>query len=178
MKKILVISSSIRAKSNSEALADSFAKGASDAGNEVETISLKGKNLAFCKGCLACQKIGKCVIDDDANAIADKMEQTDVIAFASPVYYYSISGQLKTMIDRVNSLYPKDYKFRDIYFLATAAEDEEETFEGAEKAIQGWIDCFEKAKLKGTVYCGGVNYGGDIAGNAALQKAYDMGKNV
>ena len=58
MKKILVISSSIRAKSNSEALADSFAKGASDAGNEVETISLKGKNLAFCKGCLACQKIG------------------------------------------------------------------------------------------------------------------------
>ena len=178
MKKVLVISSSIRAKSNSEALAASFAKGASDAGNEVETISLKGKKLAFCKGCLACQKIGKCVIDDDANAIADKMEQADVITFASPVYYYSISGQLKTMIDRVNSLYPKDYKFRDIYFLATAAEDEEETFEGAEKAIQGWIDCFEKAELKGTVYCGGVNGGGDIAGNAALQKAYDMGKNV
>lgn len=178
MKKILVISSSMRAKSNSEALADSFAKGAADAGNEVEKISLKGKNLAFCKGCLACQKIGKCVIDDDANAIADKMEQADVIAFASPVYYYSISGQLKTMIDRVNCLYPKDYKFRDIYFLATAAEDEEETFEGAEKAIQGWIDCFEKAELKGTVYCGGVNDGGDIAGNAALQKAYDMGKNV
>ncbi len=178
MKKILVISSSIRAKSNSEALADSFAKGAADAGNEVETISLKGKNLAFCKGCLACQKIGKCVIDDDASAIADKMEQADVIAFASPVYYYSISGQLKTMIDRVNSLYPKDYKFRDIYFLATAAEDDEETFEGAEKAIQGWIDCFEKAKLKGTVYCGGVNDGGDIDGNAVLQRAYDMGKNV
>lgn len=178
MKKVLVISSSIRAKSNSEALADLFAKGAADAGNDVETISLKGKNLAFCKGCLACQKIGKCVIDDDANAIADKMKQADVIAFASPVYYYSISGQLKTMIDRVNSLYPKDYKFRDIYFLATAAEDEEETFEGAEKAIQGWIDCFEKAELKGTMYCGGVNDGGDIDGNAVLQRAYDMGKNV
>ena len=178
MKKVLVISSSIRAKSNSEALADSFAKGAADAGNEVETITLKNKKLAFCKGCLACQKIGKCVIDDDANAIADKMEQADVIAFANPVYYYSISGQLKTMIDRVNSLYPKDYKFRDIYFLATAAEDEEETFEGAEKAIQGWIDCFENAELKGTVYCGGVNDGEDITGNAALQRAYDMGKNV
>lgn len=82
------------------------------------------------------------------------------------------------MIDRVNSLYPKDYKFRDIYFLSTAAEDEEEAFEGAEKAIQGWIDCFEKAELKGTVYCGGVNDGGDIAGNTALQKAYDIGKSV
>lgn len=178
MKKVLIISSSIRAKSNSEILADSFARGASDAGNEVEIVSLKDKKLAFCKGCLACQKIGRCVIDDDANTIADKMEQADVIAFASPVYYYSISGQLKTMIDRVNSLYPKDYKFRDIYFLSTAAEDEEEAFEGAEKAIQGWIDCFEKAELKGTVYCGGVNDGGDIAGNTALQKAYDIGKSV
>lgn len=178
MKKILVISSSLRAKSNSKNLADSFAKGAKEAGNEVEIISLKDKQLAFCKGCLACQKIGKCVINDDANAIADKMEQADVIAFASPVYYYSISGQLKTLIDRVNSLYSRDYKFRDIYFLSTAAEDEEETFEGAEKAIQGWIDCFEKAELKGKVYCGGVNDGGDIEENIALQNAYKMGKDA
>lgn len=178
MKKILVISSSLRAKSNSECLANSFANGAIDAGNEVEIINLKDKNLAFCKGCLACQKIGKCVINDDANAITDKMEQADVIAFASPVYYYSISGQLKTLIDRANSLYSRNYKFRDIYFLSTAAEDEKETFEGAEKAIQGWIDCFEKAELKGKVYCGGVNNGGDIKENTTLQNAYEMGKNV
>lgn len=178
MKKILVISSSLRAKSNSECLANYFANGARDEGNEVEIINLKNKNLAFCKGCLACQKIGKCVINDDANAITDKMEQADVIAFASPVYYYSISGQLKTLIDRANSLYLRNYKFRDIYFLSTAAEDEKETFKGAEKAIQGWIDCFENAELKGKVYCGGVDNGGDIGENTALQNAYEMGKNV
>lgn len=95
MKKVLVISSSIRAKSNSEILADSFARGASDAGNEVEIISLKDKKLAFCKGCLACQKIGRCVIDDDANTIADKMKQADVIAFASPstITRYPVSSK-------------------------------------------------------------------------------------
>ena len=55
MKKILVISSSLRRNSNSEALAEAFAKGAAEAGNEVETITLKGKELHFCTGCLACQ---------------------------------------------------------------------------------------------------------------------------
>lgn len=178
MKNVIVISSSLRKKSNSESLCDYFAKGAKDAGNAVEIINLKDKELSFCKGCLACQSIGKCVIDDSANEIAEKMEKADVIVFASPVYYYSISGQLKTLIDRVNCLYSRNYKFRDIYFLSTAAEDERETFEGAEKAIQGWIDCFERAELKGSVYCGGVNDGGDIKDNAALKKAYEMGKNV
>ena len=65
MKKILVISSSLRHDSNSDALAEAFAKGAAEAGNEVESITLKGKNLHFCTGCLACQKTQKCVIADD-----------------------------------------------------------------------------------------------------------------
>ena len=88
MKKVLVIGTSLRAKSNSQVLADAFAVGAREAGNEVEELSLRGKDLAFCKGCLACQKIGKCVINDDANAIAEKMKAADVIAFATPIYYY------------------------------------------------------------------------------------------
>ena len=66
MKKILVISSSLRRNSNSDALAEAFAKGAAEAGNEVETITLKGKELHFCTGCLACQKTQRCVIADDA----------------------------------------------------------------------------------------------------------------
>ena len=60
-KKVLIISTSLRKNSNSDALAKSFAEGAHSAGNEVETISLTGKNIAFCKGCLACQSIGHCM---------------------------------------------------------------------------------------------------------------------
>lgn len=110
-KKVLVISTSLRNQSNSEILADSFIEGAEAAGNVVEKLSLKDKKIDFCKGCLACQELHKCVIEDDAVAIAEKMKQADVIAYASPIYYYEMSGQMKTLLDRANSLYPSNYAF-------------------------------------------------------------------
>ncbi len=177
-KKILIVTSSLRANSNSDALAQAFAQGAREAGNEVETITLKGKNIAFCKGCMSCQKTLKCAIRDDANEIAEKVKCADVIVFATPVYYYGISGQLKTLLDRCNPLFNSDYKFRDVYLLATAAEKDDSAVEGSVKGIQGWVDCFEKARFAGTVFCGGVDAPGEIRGNAALQKACEAGKTV
>lgn len=177
-KKVLVISSSLRARSNSESLADAFIKGAQEAGNEVEKVTLKGKTIGFCQGCLACQKLGHCVINDDAVAITEKMLHADVIAFATPIYYYEMAGQLKTMLDRANALYSLDYAFRDIYVLSTAAEDEEHVPERAVAGVTGWIDCFAKARLAGTVFAGGVAAMGDIAGHKALEKAYAMGKKA
>lgn len=90
MKKVLVISSSLRHGSNSEALAEEFARGAREAGNDVELITLRGKDIKFCIGCLSCQKTQKCVIKDDAPAIVAKMHDADVICFASPIYYYEM----------------------------------------------------------------------------------------
>ena len=177
-KKVLIVSSSFRKNSNSEMLATEFANGVKDAGNDVEVITLRDKNLNFCKGCLACQKTMQCVIKDDAVEIAEKMKKADVLVFVTPVYYYSISGQLKTMLDRANPLYPSDYQFRDIYLLTCAAEDEESTAIGAKKAIQGWVDCFGKAKFKATVFGGGVGDPGDMEGHKALKEAYNMGKTV
>ena len=58
-------------------LADKFVEGAKAAENEVEKISLVGKNLQFCKGCLACQRLGRCVINDDVNGIMSKVLQAD-----------------------------------------------------------------------------------------------------
>lgn len=177
-KKVIVISASLRANSNSALLAEKFAQGAIDAGNKVEIISLKGKNIAFCRGCLACQKTGSCVIKDDAIDITEKVMNADVVAWATPIYYYEMSGQMKTLIDRMNSLFPRDYKFRDIYFMASATEEEEYVPERAIAGLQGWIDCYEHAELKGIVFCGGVTDPCDIAGNTKLSAAYDMGKNV
>ena len=177
-KKVVVISTSLRANSNSALLAEQFANGVMDAGHDVEVISLNGKNIGFCIGCLACQKTGSCVIKDDAIEITEKVLNADVVAWATPIYYYEMSGQMKTLIDRMNSLFPRDYKFRDIYFMASAAEEEEYVPERAIAGLQGWIDCYEKAELKGTVFCGGVNAPGDISGNLKLNEAYEMGKNV
>lgn len=104
----------VRAHSNSDELAKAFARGAEEAGNEVEIISLKGKNISYCTGCMACQKTQECVLKDDAVEIVGKIKNAHVLAFATPVYYYCLSGQLKTLLDRCNPLFPSDYTFRDL----------------------------------------------------------------
>lgn len=177
-KKVLIISSSPRKGGNSETLAAAFAKGAGEAGNRVETIYLREKQYGFCRGCFACLKLGRCVIKDDAQNIVEKMHEADVLVFATPVYYYSVSGQLKTMLDRANPLFDSDYTFTKAYLLATAAEDKPYTFEGTRTAVQGFIDCFERCELSGTVFAGGVNDIGDINSHPALKEAYEMGKEV
>ncbi|MBQ6305915.1 MAG: flavodoxin family protein [Bacteroidales bacterium] len=178
MKKVVVISTSMRAGSNSQQLAEQFAKGAKAAGNQVEFISLKGKEIKFCVGCLACQKLGACVIKDDVNDIMDKVLEADVVCWATPIYYYEMSGQMKTLIDRMNAMYPKDYSFRNVYLLTTATENEEETPKRAETGLTGWIECYPNSRLAGTLFCGGVTMPRDIEGNGKLQEAYELGKNV
>lgn len=177
-KQVLILSSSPRKGSNSEMLAASFAAGAQAAGHRVKTVFLREKTFGFCRGCLACLKVGHCVIADDAVEIARDMHDADVLVFATPVYYYSVSGQLKTMLDRANPLYGSDYAFTKAYLLATAAEDAPDTVEGAVKAVQGWVDCFDRCQLVHTVFAGGVNAVGEIAGHPALEKAYQLGREL
>ncbi len=178
-KNVLILSTSPRKGGNSDILADEFERGARDAGCRTEKISLRDKTIGFCKGCLACQKTQRCVIRDDADLIAQKMKTADVIAFATPVYYYEMCGQMKTMLDRSNPLYPSDYAFRDIYLLATAADADESAMDGAVKGLEGWIACFEKAALKGVVRAVGVDDAGAVRRTpTALEAAYRMGNEV
>ncbi len=178
MKRVIVISTSLRKGSNSDMLADQFAEGAKAAGHEVEKISLVGKNIQFCKGCLGCQKLGRCVINDDVNDIMAKVLQADVICWATPIYYYEMSGQMKTLIDRMNAMYEQDYHFRDIYLLTTAAENETETPKRAEIGLTGWIDCYPKSHLAAHLFCGSVNDACEIEGNAKLQEAFELGEKI
>lgn len=177
-KKVLVISTSLRNQSNSEALADAFAAGAAAAGHQVEKVSLRDKNISFCRGCFACLELKQCVLKDDAVDIVRKMHDADVIAFATPIYYYEMSGQMKTLLDRANALYGSDYAFHDIYMLTAAAEDEAYVPERAVSGLTGWIDCFERAVLAGTVFAGGVNDAGEIKGHPALTEACEMGAAI
>lgn len=179
MSNILVISTSLRPRSNSDILTERLVAGARDAGHQVEEISLKGKELKYCIGCLACQKTQRCVQKDDALWIADKMKDADTLVFSTPIYYYEMSGQMKTLLDRMNPLYSSDYRFRRVYVLSVAAEDETSTPEKAVSGLEGWVDCFEKAKLCGSLFVGGLNGPGEASANAeALEKAYQFGKNL
>ncbi|MDE6140275.1 MAG: flavodoxin family protein [Alistipes sp.] len=178
MKTILVISTSLRANSNSYALAAEFVRGAEEAGNNVELLTLADKDLRFCRGCLACVKSGKCTIKDDASEIVAKMHDADAIAFATPIYYYEMSGAMKTLLDRSNPLYDSDYRFTDIYMLSSAAEDQTHVPSRAISGLEGWIECFGRARLAGSVFAGGVTDPGDIAGHAALKTAYELGRSL
>lgn len=179
MSNVLVISTSLRAKSNSDILAEQLIAGANDAGHEVEYISLKGKEIKFCIGCLACQKTQKCVQKDDAVEIAEKVKNADTLVFVTPIYYYEMSGQMKTLLDRLNPLYSSDYKFRKVYMLSTAAEDEEYVPEKAVSGLNGWIDCFEKAEFAGSLFCGGINAPGEAGKKDVEQnEVYEFGKSI
>ena len=177
-KKVLVISTSLRNNSNSDALADEFIRGVQESGNQVEKVSLRGKAINYCRGCFACLTTGRCAIRDDANAIVEKMLHADVLVFSSPIYYYEMCGQMKTLLDRANPLYSLDYQFRDVYFLSAAAENEESVDSRAVSGLEGWITCFPKSRLAGKVFAGGVTDPGEIQNHAALAKAYEAGKNV
>ena len=178
MKKVLIISTSLRGNSNSHRLAEDFGRGATESGNEVELITLHHKDIHFCIGCLSCVKTGKCVIKDDAPYIVGKMHDADVLVFATPIYYYEMSGQMKTLLDRANPLFGGDYKFTDVYMLTSAAENEPEVPARAISGLEGWIECFDRARLAGDVFAGGVTAPGEIKDHPSLKTAYDMGRNI
>lgn len=177
-KNVLIVSTSPRKGSNSDALAEEFARGARDAGHQVEKLSLIGKDLRFCQGCLSCVRTGRCPIPDDAGEIVKRIHDADTLVFATPIYYYEMCGQMKTLLDRCNPLYGSDYAFRDVYLLSAAAEDAKGTDRRAVSGLEGWISCFEKARLAGAVFAGGVTAVGEIQGHPALGQAYELGRSV
>ena len=179
MSKVLVITTSLRPRSISDILAERLVAGAKDAGHEVEQISLKGKEIKFCIGCMACQKTQKCIQKDDAIEIAEKMKNADTLVFVTPIYYYEMSGQMKTLLDRMNPLYFSDYSFRRIYMLSCAADGDAATPEKAVNGLQGWVDCFEKAELIDSIFFGGINEPAEAAKNEeALNASYEFGKKI
>ena len=99
-KKVLILSSSFRKGGNSDTLCDQFAMGARDAGHAVEKIFLNDKHIGYCRGCGVCNTTHKCIQKDDMAEILNKMVEADVIVMGTPVYFYSMNGQMKTLIDR------------------------------------------------------------------------------
>lgn len=94
-----------------------------------------------------------------------------------PIYYYEMSGQMKILLDRMNPLYGSDYAFREVYMIATAADGGDATFEKACSGLQGWADCFPKARLCGLVAGGGIDGPKDAVNHPdVMEKAYALGR--
>lgn len=178
MKNILVLSSSPRRGGNSDTLSNEFVRGAVDAGHTVEKIFLRDKTIGYCTGCSTCSLHGKpCPQKDDMPEILDKMIAADIIVMATPVYFYTMSAQMKTLIDRCCGLYTQMAN-KEFCFIVTAAEDDQSKMERTIDTFQGFLDCLEGATIKGIVYGLGVWHKGEINDKPAMQKAYKMGFEI
>ena len=160
-KRILILSSSPRKGGNSDTLCDEFLRGAKEAGNDVEKIFLRDKKINYCTGCSTCSLHHKpCPQKDDAAEIIDKMVAADVIVMATPVYFYTMSAQMKTLIDRCCGLYT-EMNDKEFYFIVTAAEDDKEKMMRTVDTFQGFLDCLENPTIKGVVFGLGVWHVGE-----------------
>lgn len=177
MKKVLIISSTPRKNGNSEKLCKQFKQGAKDSGNEVEFIRLADKKINYCIACYACKSLGKCFQNDDMNELAEKMKLADVIVLATPIYFFSMSGQLKVFIDRMVQNW-KEINDKEIYLFATMTTTNLKFAEPVFEAIRGCTrDCFNNCKEVSALAVGGVTQINDIDNRIELQQAYNLGKN-
>ena len=178
LSNILVIVGSERKNGNTKILAEHFAKGAG-VHNKVEIVTVSDYNICPCKGCNYCytSEGNKCCIEDDMNLIYDKLRSTDILIMASPVYFYGISSQLKSIVDRLHTPMRKTFKVRKLGLLLVAATDIPKLFDPI--IMQYDMVCaFFKLESVGIVTAGGVKDEGDIIGKDALSSAYEMGKKI
>ena len=179
MKKVLLISSSPRKNGNSDLLCDQFRKGASDAGHRAEKIFLAEKKIHYCTGCGACANATRpCVQKDDVAEILEKMEEADVIVLATPVYFYTMCAQLKTLIDRSCPRYTA-ISNKEFYFILTAADTNRSAMNRTLESLRGFTeDCLECSREKGVLLGLGVMDRGMVKNTPAYREAYEMGKQV
>ena len=178
VKKVLILSASPRKRGNSDLLCDEFMRGAKEAGNHTEKIFLRDKKINYCTGCIACQKNGgKCVQKDDMAEVLDKMVAADIIVMATPVYFYTMNGQMKTLIDRTVPRYT-EISNKEMYFIVAAADSSKQAMERTVEGFRGFTSCLSGAREKGIIYGTGAWKVGEIEGSRAMTQAYEMGKKV
>lgn len=177
-KKVLILSSSPRKGGNSDLLCDQFISGAQETGHHAEKIFLKDKKINYCTGCGTCiDRKKNCSQKDDMAEILDKMVEADVIVMATPVYFYTMCGQLKTLIDRTCARYT-ELSNKEFYFIVTAADDSIPAMERTVEEFRGFTYCLDGPEEKGIIYGIGAWNKGEINGKPAMKEAYQSGLSV
>ena len=177
-KKVLILSASPRKGGNSDTLCDQFLRGAKESGHQAEKVFLRDKKIGYCTGCGVCNKTHRCAQDDDMAEVLEKMVRADVIVMATPVYFYTMNAQMKTLIDRVAPRY-SEVSDKEFYYLLTAADSDPKMLERTLEGFRGFTeDCLTNPKERGVVYGVGLWEIGDVQKSPALKQAYEMGKGV
>ena len=171
-KKVLILSASPRKNGNSDILCLQFKKGAEEAGHAVDVVTLYEKKIGFCRACYACFRSGKCVIQDDMADILTQMQAADVIVVATPTYFLTMNGMLKTTIDR---FLPKWQALggHDVYLIITGHDGKE----GLKLVGEELTAIFTELgnQVKGVIWGEGVWQKGEVTSTNAMEEAYRAG---
>lgn len=168
MKKIVIINSSPRVHGNCDILCSEFGRGAvMNEGNEVVRIDLKDADIDYYR---------EEQREDDLAAIADQMVAANVIVLATPVYFYNMSGQMKTFIDRMMP-YFSGMSAKDFYFILTAAINRKE-MEPTVDSLLGFTDSIPDSRLVHVIYGSNVSQKGDIMDHPAYKEAFEVASQI
>ncbi len=180
-KNIVILNGSPRKKGNTSALAAEFARGAKEAGHTVTEFFLDRMDIHGCKGCFGGDSGRECpcVQKDDMMQIYPAVRACDVIVLATPLYYWNMSGQIRTAIDRLFALEEGDENLlrghgRSSALLMAAEGDD---FEDVLAYYDHLMEHLSWNNL-GHVLAGGNGAVGDIAGKPELEQAYELGKSI
>lgn len=151
--RITILMGSPNRKGSTNILVENFVEGATEAGHECEMIDVCHANIHPCTGCVACGYEGPCVQKDDVEQIRAKLIASDMVVFATPLYYYGMSAQLKTVVDRFcaynGSLNSRHLKSA---LLTVAWNADDWTFEALEvhyKTLVQYINFEDKGMILG-----------------------------
>src|SRR3989338_7459461 len=183
--KVLGLSGSPRKGGNTDTLLDKALEGTEAAGAAAEKIVLNDLNFCPCQECGGCARTGICVVKDDMQAVYEKLQDADAVIIASPIFFGSVSAQVKMMIDRFQCLWIAKYilknsvmskKGRRGIFLAVAASHRKEFFENAKKIIRIFFKTLD-IEYAGELFSAGVDKKNAIK-ETSLKEAYDLGAGL
>ena len=175
MKNVVILSASPRKGGNSAILCDEFIKGAEEAGHQTELISLYDKKIGFCKACYACFETGKCVLKDDMADILEKAQAADVLVIATPTYFLTMNGMLKTTIDRFLPKW-RDLGGHDVYLIITG-HDSRAGLKMVGDELSG-IFTHLGNDVKGIIWGDKVWKKGEVTSTKAMEEAYLAGLHI
>ena len=181
-KSIIALISSPRKNGNSTLLAQKIADGAKAAGARVETVNLHRMNIKPCTACDKCHTADDkfCIIKDDMQKLDKKILSADALIYASPIYWFTVSAQLKLFMDRCYALGgPSGYALKGKKMAVALTYGDNDPFRsGAVNALRTFQDAFAyvEARLVGSVYGTGLEPGDILKNKAVMKEAFELGK--
>lgn len=185
--RVLGLYGSPRKGGNTDILLDEFLRGCEEKGATCERIRVTRLKVGGCRGCGGCEKTGRCVVEDDMQALYEPLEGSGRVVLAAPIYFYNVPAQAKAVIDRTQALWTRKYireeagqgvaagKDRRGFFIGVGATRGKRLFDGTLQTMRYFFDAID-VEYSGNLLYGEVDEKGAIRNHpTAMKECFDTG---